>query len=214
MQFNFGNRIKHELMIFCVSRLNEQDRKKLATQCKTIDAKYATCWHHQCTHLIVDEKDCIITEKIGLALCLGIPIVTMEYVNQLEKCLTTNLRQTVELPNIENYYAAAENFNWKAYGLTSAPDFKPNPNRKQLFFNKHFSTMSVEMVSLYSIHYMNFEKCQKIMPIIESAGGTIDNSEEQIDEKFVNNYLSCPQFDCIIIVGFIPFTYSKYFRKI
>ncbi|KAG2388679.1 hypothetical protein C9374_000118 [Naegleria lovaniensis] len=121
----------YQLIVFCVSRIDQKDRKKLANQCKTIDAKYATIWTPHCTHLIVNESDFAITEKLALALLLGIPIVTMSFVDELEKTLTSN-SPNIKLPDPDNFAPSSDKSGWKDIGLQSPPDLKQDPKRKIL----------------------------------------------------------------------------------
>jgi len=135
------------MIMFCVSRLGNDERKKLANQCKTIDAKYSTIWKSECTHLVVSEKDFTVTEKLALALILCIPVVTLPFIEQLEKLLTgTNREGNITLPDPNDYVPSAENIGWKDIGLKSSPDLKVDPRRKNLFKNHHFITLNEKVV--------------------------------------------------------------------
>lgn len=95
----------------------------------------------------MNESDFAITEKLALALLLCIPIVTMSFVDELEKTLTTGNSSNIKLPDPDSFAPSSEKSGWKDIGLQFPPDLKQDPKRKNILNGKHFLVFNDAMVS-------------------------------------------------------------------
>ncbi|KAL9644845.1 hypothetical protein ABK040_005327 [Willaertia magna] len=190
--YNSNYLIHYQLIMFCVSRLDANERKKLAKYCQSIDVKYATIWSPQCTHLIVQEgKDFTITEKLALALLQCIPIITMKFVEALENFKEGKINT---FPNENDFIPNSETlFGWKEIGLRKCPDLKVNEARKNMFEGINFLTLQSNV----------FEKSKLL---VEGGNGIlIDGSKEEINDEFCRKYENY----CILLDNDFPLEQEK-----
>ncbi|XP_017882304.1 nibrin isoform X2 [Ceratina calcarata] len=169
--------VVHVPIVTLTSSLNHEDKTNLARlMTKYIDGVIANKWVKCCTHLTAVKP--ILTEKVTFAMAAGLPIVTLEYWEEMRFAM----KNGQPLPDPKNYtpLIAESVINKNDVSLC------PNMERKTLFADRIFVFLCKEQYESYR-------------QIIELAGG---NAVVYSRESFAIRDLCSPN----VIVLQYPFT--------
>ena len=157
----FLYKLKYNKFVFCTSSITE---KPLIEKIKKLVSRYGVYSSkiNHSTHLIM--KDLSITHKSLLALILGIKIISMQWLEELEK-----RENYFQLPSYDQYMPPI-NEDLKEY------NFQFDPRRETLFQN---------------ITFMIFDpkQLQNIGPIIVAGKGSLETSFEEDPNFFSNKFV-------------------------
>lgn len=133
----FKPKIKYHVLI---SRVHENDKNNLQKIFDKISGKMLNSWCDSCTHLTTTKTG--ITEKVACALASGIPIVNINYWNDVLKAQEKKLT----LPDATKYMPPLDN----AFLDDKQASLSPNSLRKKIFDGLVFYHFEKKQCDLYS----------------------------------------------------------------